>query len=106
MVDMPSTDDIYGGNFLSVCDVIQAKTYTIAEIEVKKIREDDSAKIILRFQETDKSFPLNKTNAKRIAEKHGTDYTLWTGKKITLVKSETTYNGQEVDCIRVKRSEE
>lgn len=54
------------------------------------------------FQEHPKALVLNKTNAKAIAAKHGTDADEWVGKKITLRESVTSFGGEEVPCVRVK----
>lgn len=100
---MPSIYEVYGsGTLMRAADLQGEVTYTISAVRVAKTAADDKEKIILSFQETDKELALNKTNAQKIAEIYGEDYTQWTGKKITLYKTLTTFRGQEVSCIRVK----
>ena len=54
--------------------------------------------------ETDKGLVLNKTNAAAIAKTHGDDSDEWIGQAIELYPAVTQFNGNTVDCIRVRAS--
>ena len=66
---------------------------------------DDGKKIQLRFDESDRTLIVNKTNATTISELFGSDDTDdWTGGRICLFVDKTDFNGRRVDCIRVKEA--
>lgn len=100
---MLSTDDVYGGNFLSAKDVKEGEVLTCKIKEVKLQEVGEKQKIVLLL-ESGKEFVSNKINAIRLAETFGTkDYTQWEGKAFSLIRSWTTYGGEEVPCLRVQR---
>ena len=102
---MVDANSLYGGNYLKITDVAKPQTYTIKAAAIENV--GDKTKLVLSFNETDKTFVVNKTNARRISDKLGSAETdSWVGKKITLMKDYTQYQGTEVECIRVKRSDE
>jgi hypothetical protein len=76
---------------------------TIKTAEVKKLGQGEEArnKVVLSFNETSKQLALNSTNSKIIAEKHGDDTDLWTGKQISLIVVKKTFAGKLVDGIQV-----
>lgn len=60
-------------------------------------------KYILHFQETEKMFILNKTNAKAIAKALNEPKAInWPGHTVTLKPTECEAFGEIVECIRVK----
>lgn len=102
---MPDISDVYGsGSFLKTSDIKQETQFNIKSVAVEKIR--DNTKIVLAL-ENGKKLPLNRINVERLAKNFGTtDYTKWAGKSFRLRKSETTFNGQDVDCMRVVKEYE
>ena len=62
----------------------------------------DGHKPVVLFQGKDRGLVLNKTNAQTIGDAYGGDTDSWAGKKITLYAAKTQFNGQMVDCIRVR----
>ncbi len=102
---MVNVNDIYGGgDFLKTDDVTADLTLTIKSEELRALNDKD--KIVLSFEEINKTLVLNKINAQRIAEHHGEDTKLWIGKKITLYRTTTEMSGKDVPCIRIKKKEE
>lgn len=100
---MPSYKDTYQtkSDFLKVDD-LQKKRHnlTILNCEVKTIGEDN--KLVLSFQETEKQFVLNVTNARMLEMLTETDdYVQWIGTMITLRPDITNYNGKPTPCIRI-----
>lgn len=94
-------NDVFTSNYLRVEDLKRRRrTFTISDVTVEKIGDD--TKPVVAFEESDKTFVLNKTNAMRIAGLLDTDDTDdWIGQRITLMPDETTYQGKAVPCIRV-----
>ena len=98
---MVSVNDSYAGDHLKCADLKGREvTLTIASAALEKVGDD--IKIVARFQGTDRDLVLNKTNAGCIAEMYGDESDLWTGKKITLLPTQTEYQGKIVPAIRVK----
>ncbi len=89
-------------------------TMTIATVRVEELtmvggRKAD--KPVVYFDETrkrakdpddEKRLVINKTNAKTIAAKYGTDTDGWTGKKITLYPAMVRFGGDTVEAIRIR----
>lgn len=76
---------------------------------------DSGKKVVLKLYGQEKGFVLNKTNMTSIAQMHndseeGEDFEkyvsdlqgLWRGKEIVIFPTQTDFNGETVDCIRVK----
>ena len=78
------------------------KSWPLVIKEIDSFDFDEGTKIILRFEETDKGFVLNKTNARRIADMYGPDTDAWVGKKITLAAEDTEFGGKSVKGTRVQ----
>ena len=101
---MASIKDIYkSGSFLKTTDIPKGKDteFTIKSAKLEAVGDKD--KLVLTFED-DMKWPLNKTNAERIAKNLKTDdYEKWTGKKIRIRRSETKYQGREIECLRVVR---
>ena len=63
---------------------------------------DREIKPLLSFWETPKRLVLNKTNAAAIAELYSAETDHWIGKLIELYPDRTSFNGEIVDCLRVR----
>lgn len=98
-------DEIYASSLKAAALAGQERTVTITGGEVRKV-EDGKRKIVLTFAEFPQPLFLNVTNARKIASIHGDEATLWKGKQIVLVPSQTDFGGREVDCIRVKAAQQ
>ena len=82
-------------------------TMTIKSIGIEEMRaQDDSTvkKPVLFFEnsKTGKGLVLNKTNARAIADKNGSNTDGWIGKKITIFPTTCMAFGKEVECLRIK----
>ena len=94
-------NDVFTGASLKAQDLKgQEVTVTIAKYEV--VDFDDGKKLVLSFQESDRTLICNKTNGSTIGDLHGTNLDAWMGKKITLFPTQTDFGGKQVPCIRVK----
>ena len=79
------------------------KEVTITGVDFAEVGAEKVTKGVIRLEEFDRGFVVNRTNLKRIIGWHGAETDDWSGKKITLYPSETEYNGDTVDCIRVRQ---
>jgi flagellar basal body rod protein FlgC len=84
---------------------------TIASYVVKEFDETDNKtgetykrkKPIFSFEETEKTFVCNVTNARALAAAFGSrEMDDWVGKKITLFPTVTSFGDKTVPCIRVR----
>lgn len=103
-------NDIYsGGQYLKAADVQKPVTVTILEVGLEEFTQknkdgvdEPQKKIVLTFEDIEKRFVLNKTNAVAIGDILGSTNTdSWIGQKIKLWKSKTKFGGNMVDCIAV-----
>lgn len=75
---------------------------TISHVEIEKMGSDN--KPVVYFEGKQKGLVLNKTNAKRIVEITGSSETEdWKGYVIVLYPTETEFQGDTVECIRIKK---
>lgn len=105
---MTNINDIYGGDWLRADDLKGhwPATVTIAGWDLAEFQDDRTGakkkQVALSFQGADKRLGLNKTNAARIAEHHGTVVEHWIGKQITLIVERVDAFGKITDAIRVE----
>ncbi len=76
-------------------------TMTIASADLKEFDNGDR-KIVLQFEDFDKSLPLNVTNARAIADLYGGDTDKWSGRQIMLFTMPVDYQGKMVQAVRVR----
>jgi hypothetical protein len=77
---------------------------TIKGAERKTVGSEKVVKGVIFFEELERGLVLNKTNSRTIAEMYGSDTDAWMGKKITIYRSETSFQGKVVPCIRVREN--
>lgn len=75
---------------------------TIKSISKKEVGSEKVVKGVLYFSEVERGLVINKTNSRVIAALYGTDTDSWLGQKVALYRSETSYQGKVVPCIRVR----
>lgn len=100
-----TVDDIYPSRFIKGKDVKKLIKVTISKSE----KEDfpDKPKIVLGFDELDKEFVLNKTNALKMEKITGTgNFREWVGEVIILFPVVIPYKGEDTPGIRVKSIDE
>lgn len=98
---MPSVDEVYPTGTIKGAD-LKGKDVKVKISEVGRRTFDDGEKLVLHFHLTDKTMPLNKTNASAIAAIHGDDYTRWVGRGITLYPTEVDFRGTPTLTVRVR----
>lgn len=96
--------DIMGGKYFTARFLHDGldQEVTISNVEVKEINPDEF-KIVLTFEGWEKPLIMNVSNCWYTEWALGTDdYREWVGEKIILYKDTTTYEGQEMDTVRVR----
>jgi hypothetical protein len=97
---MPNFNEIYPSKSLKAEDLNRRpRVFTISDVEVKDYK--DGAKLVLSFEETEKTFTLNKTNAMTIGGLYGENYVKWIDCKVILRPDVTNYPTPNSPCIRV-----
>ena len=92
---------IFPSNYLGAPDLNDKDAVLeMSKIVIEDIRNDQ--KPVLYFAGIDKGLVLNKTNANVIAGLYGCETNGWWGKKIALFPTQTEFQGQTVECIRVR----
>jgi hypothetical protein len=99
-------NDAFPSKYLKTADLKgRDVTVTIDAVEMITLPNDQGRKLALRFEGKDKQWIVNKTNANTIAKLLNSGVMEdWIGKQITIYPTETAYQGEMVDCIRVRRN--
>lgn len=103
---MPKLKDMFPSKYLKASDFDETgSVLTIERIKEESIGagKDADEKWVLYFEENDKGLVLNKTNTNIIAGMYGDDTDDWIGKLVTLYATETSFQGEQVECIRIKK---
>ena len=101
---MPNINDAFPSNYLKASDLKgRAIIVVIDRVEFEAVGQNKEMKPVLYFQGKDKGIVLNKTNANKIQLITDSPVTeAWTGHAIVIYPTETSFQGEMVDCIRVK----
>lgn len=101
---MPDIDKIFPSRYLKAADLDGREiTVTIKDVKLENVGQTKDSRPVLYFRGTNKGLVLNVTNSKRIATMVGSkDTDDWEGHRIILYPTETEFQGDTVDCIRVK----
>lgn len=96
--------DAYPSKYLAAADLKGREFHlTITRVEIEEVGRNKEEKPVVYFKEAKKALTLNKTNWGAIEKALGSDDTdEWAGGRITLYPSETSFDGETVDCIRVR----
>jgi len=94
----------FPSKFLAAADLNdRAVNVTISGVKMEGVGQAQEQKPVVYFQGKKKGLVLNKTNTKRIIGLVGSAETKeWIGKGIQIFPTETEYQGETVDCIRVR----
>lgn len=98
-----NVNDAFPSKYIKASDLGDRKVaVTIAKVEIEAVGQGRDRKPVVFFAGKEKGLVLNKTNAKRIVQITGTSETQqWTGVKIVLFATETEFQGETVECVRV-----
>lgn len=99
---------MFPSNFIGAADLKgRDVTLTIEKVQVDELMlvgGKKQKKPVVYFEKTPKMLVLNKTNAKSIADQHGTEMKGWFGKRVTFYPTETKCKGKTVPCVRVREA--
>ena len=85
---------------MKASDLKQPTTFTIKAVRVATLKGE--SKPIASFEESSKEWVINKTNVASLAKKYGNiELSELTGKQVILASVGTTYQGDQVDGIRI-----
>ena len=97
---------LFGKEHLGAWDLPRDVTLTIARVTQGELRGSGGKKVdkrpILHFAGTPKTMVLNTTNGKAIAAMYSPQVESWTGKRITIYATTTSFGNDTVPCIRVR----
>jgi len=95
---------VFPGRYIKVGDLDgRDVVVVIKEVKLESVGQGQQSKPVAYFKGTDKGLVLNVTNSRRIAAIARSDDTDdWRGTKITLYGTETEFQGDVVECIRVR----
>lgn len=103
---MASVSKCYGSRYLKARDLdgqdVTVRIQSAAEGPITSPDGKTDQRIVVGFDEFDKPFVLNKTNARSIAEIHGDNSDDWRGQLVTLYPTETPVAGVMTACIRIR----
>ena len=74
-------------------------------VAIERVEEDEIGgedKAVVYFHNQKKGLVLNKTNAQMIQSKYGAETDNWRDCEVELYPDKTNYQGQLVDCLRVR----
>jgi hypothetical protein len=90
--------------FLKAADLQNREVKAVIEnVKLEQMNDGkEDYKPVLTFVGKKKGLTLNKTNGEKLAASFGDETAEWAGKEVILYPDKTQYNGQLVDCIRVR----
>lgn len=97
------SENYAGANYMNANDVPSPINLKIVSVDMETMR-DDTEKLAVSFEGSEKVLLLNKTNAEELAEAFGDDSDAWIGKTVTLYTVRTLFQGKRVPAIRVRKS--
>lgn len=102
-----SFNKTYGGDYLNVetlrSDGLVNKPITIKSVDIREFTSQTDGRkwnsFVLSFNETAKTFTLDKKNGKVLASAYGDDEQQWTGKKIMPVVVSDSKKGEIIQLV-------
>lgn len=103
---MPNINDAFPSNYIKASDLRgRGIVVEIDRVEFEPVGQKKEMKPILYFAGKEKGLVLNKTNANKIIQITGSAVTEeWPGQNIVIYPTETSFQGDTVECVRVKQA--
>lgn len=103
---MPNINDAFPSKFLKASDLKGTEPVCVIDkVLFEPVGQSKEMKAVVYFVGKAKGLVLNKTNATRIVQLSGSGITEeWPGTRIKLYGSVTTFEGDEVECIRIRQN--
>lgn len=99
-----NVNSAFPSKYLKASDLGMAQPVVIIDrVDMEEVGRDKESRPVIYFVGKEKGVVLNKTNSRKIAALVGSDETdEWIGHSVRLYTTETSFNGEQVECIRVK----
>ena len=99
-------DQLFVRRFLTAADCKDERRLVIKSVEVAQVNGAGETKPVLRFRGLEQGLVLNKTNAATLAAAFGEESDDCIGKSVILFRTKTDFQGEEVDCVRLRIPDE
>jgi hypothetical protein len=100
---MPSISSLFPSKWLRASDLNgRTITVTMSHVASEDVSGNGEPQPVLYFEGKEKGMCLNKTNANKIAEIFGDDYSNWAGSQIVLYEAMVQFRDKMVPAIRVR----
>lgn len=101
---MANINEAFPSKFLKASDLQdQTVGVVIDRVEFEPVGQDRQMKPVLYFEGKEKGLVLNKTNSNKIIQITGSTETEdWHGTRVAIYPTETSFQGDMVECIRIK----
>ncbi len=77
-------------------------TLVIANVTKEEVGRGNALKPVVYFQGKAKGMVLNIGNTNKVIHMYGPNSDKWIGKSIVVYPSTTDFDGEEVDCVRIR----
>lgn len=99
-------NELFAPRFFTASDFATERSFLIDSLKVLPVNTSGETKPVLRFRDVEQGLVLNRTNASVLADAFGEEADDWIGKPVILFRAKTEFQGKEVDCVRLRISEE
>jgi hypothetical protein len=102
---MKDIRDAFPSKYLKASDLKgKSGKIQIDRVEYEAVGQSKDIKPVMYFAQSDKGLVLNKTNCNTLIILMGSpDPDEWQGHWVTLYPTETSFQGDQVECIRIKK---
>jgi len=101
VLDTP-IDVLFPSPWLKAGDLNGDTVLTIQRVNVEPVGMNKDEKLVLYFNEVEKSLIMNKTNSTTVKGLYGAIPRNWIGKKITLFPTDVSFRGEMVEAVRIR----
>lgn len=91
----------YAPSFMRADDLTEQETKAVIK-DVVTTQIEDKDRLVVEFDGDHNDLLLNTTNCRALMKLFGNETGDWKGKEITLYKAKVSFQGKEVDGVRVK----
>lgn len=101
---MANINEAFPSKFLKASD-LQGRTIAVVieRVEFEPVGQSREMKPVVYFEGKEKGLVLNKTNSTKIVQIAGsTETDDWHGVRVAIYPTETSFQGDQVECVRIK----
>ena len=97
----------FPSKYLKAADLPEDRTVTaiVDRIDIEDVagnHDPDDERPVVYFKDKSRALVLNRTNANTLSAVYGDEADKWFGKPVILYRTETSFQGRMVPCIRVR----